>query len=89
MPLYNVEMTLVCTIVVQAESEEEARDVGRSNWKDGMWDCDPQPELLVTGEVTDEIHLRDGWCAQCHPYGGDQTIAEILKINEPSEGGGA
>lgn len=89
MPLYNVEMTLICTMVVQAESEEEAWCVGRENWRDEVLNNDHVPELLVTGEVTDEIHLCEGWESDCLPYGGDQSIAEILKINEPSEGGGA
>ncbi len=29
------------------------------------------PSLHVTGDVTQERHLRDGWDGQCIPYGGD------------------
>lgn len=71
MPLYNVELTINCTMVVQAEDAGDAHDIAYDNWKDGLSDADPSPQLQVTGEVTHEKHLRDGWDGMCLPYGGD------------------
>ena len=80
MPLYNVEVTLKCTMVVQADDEEHARDVSGDNWKAALSDCDARPSQNVTGEVTKEKHLRDGWDGQCLPYGGDGStrLSELL-----------
>ena len=71
MQLYNVELTLKCTMVVQAEDCDDARDVAYANWKEAIDDADARPMLHVTGDVTQERHLRDGWDGQCLPYGGD------------------
>ena len=71
MPLYNVDVALKCTMVVQAEDEDHAQDVACDNYREALDDCDARPSLHVTGDVTQERHLRDGWDGQCIPYGGE------------------
>ena len=71
MPLYNVDVALKCTMVVQAEDEDHAQDVACDNYREALNDCDARPSLHVTGDVTQERHLRDGWDGQCIPYGGE------------------
>ena len=71
MPLYNVDVPLKCTMVVLADDEDHAKDVALYNHRDGFKDSDAVPIPHVTGEVTQERHLREGWDGQCLPYGGD------------------
>jgi hypothetical protein len=87
MPLYNVELALKCTMVVQAEDCDDARDIAYANWKEAIDDADARPMIHVTGDVTQERHLRDGWDGQCVPYGGDGNtrISTLLKHNAGHE----
>lgn len=71
MPLYNVDLTLTCTMVVQADDKDRAYDVALCNWRDGISDSDARPTVIVTGDVRREAHLRGGWDGHCIPYGGD------------------
>lgn len=73
MPIYNVTATTTTTMVVIAESEAEARLVAADNVKQAYEDACEPAQLSVTGEVTHERHLRDGWDADCVPYGGDRN----------------
>lgn len=71
MPLYNVDLTLKCTMVVQADDEDDAHEEALYHWREGVSDSDARPTLHITGEVTKESHLRDGWDGMCIPYGGN------------------
>lgn len=71
MPLYNVTVTLSTTMVVLADDEDHAYQVAEENTRDAIDNDRPDPFVNVRGEVTSERHLRDGWNAQCLPYGGD------------------
>ncbi len=78
MPLYNVEVKISMTLVVQAEDENHAREVAEDHWKDSLSDNTPEPRTQVTGEVTHTRNLRDGWCVDCVPYGGKSRIRDVL-----------
>lgn len=80
MPLYNVTVTVTTTVVVQADDEEHASQVGQENAMDAIETDRPDPEVSVRGKVTSESHLRDGWDGNCLPYGGDgsTSIKELL-----------
>ena len=80
MPLYNVNVAIKFTMVVQADDESHAFDVAENNIKAGRDDAEPNTIIAVMGEVTREKNLRDGWDAECIPYGGDgnSRIGEVL-----------
>lgn len=71
MKIYNVLVTFETTMVVIADDEDEAYVVAVENARQAIDDADERPTANVRGEVTHERHLRDGWDAQCVPYGGD------------------
>lgn len=83
MPLFNVDVTFRTTMVVEAGSEDdaywEAKSQARSALSDDM-NCGP--EAHVTGEITTQSDLRNGWDADCIPYGGDGNtrIGAILSL---------
>lgn len=80
MPLYNVNVAIKFTMVVQADDESHAFDVAEDNFKAGMADAEPNTVIAVTGRVIRAEDLRDGWDAECLPYGGDGNtrIGELL-----------
>lgn len=78
MTLYNVEVKLTMTMVVQAEDESHAQDVAEADWKESLSDSSPHPQFNVTGEVRKASNLHDGWDEGCYPYGGDKPIRELL-----------
>ena len=80
MPLYNVNVAIKFTMVVQADDERHAFDVAEDNFKAGMSDAEPNTVIAVTGGVIRAEDLRDGWDAECLPYGGDGNtrIGELL-----------
>ena len=78
MPLYNVQVTLTMTMVVKAEDDDHARNVAEDHWKESISDSSPEPRFDVRGEVVKASDLRDGWCVNCHPYGGAEAIRELL-----------
>ena len=80
MPLYNVEVTLKCTIVVQDDDEEDARQVAQESTREAIEDQRPDPSVSIRGEVTNARHLRDGWGETSLPYGGDGSarLSELL-----------
>ena len=81
MPLYNVSVAINFTMVVQADDESHAFDVADNSYKEDMVDNDPHAVIAVTGGVIRAEDLRDGWDAECIPYGGDRNtrIGELLK----------
>lgn len=79
MPLYNVEVTLTTTVVVEAQDEKDANAVAEKHWKSCIV-CDfHSPEISVQSEIVDKSQLYDGWNENCLPYGGDKKIKEYLK----------
>ena len=88
MPLYNVEVSVRCTMVVQADDAEHAFDVARNDWREGVSDSDASPTVIVTGDVRSEAHLREGWDGMCLPYGGDGNtrIKDLLAHNAKLKG---
>ena len=85
MSLYNVEVKVTMTMVVQAEDDDHAIDVAEANWIDGLSDNAPEPQFNVRGEVTKASDLRDGWCVNCQPYGGKTVIRELLNQAQKGE----
>lgn len=83
MPLYNVDVTLDFTMVVQANDETKALATAYGEWRDAMDDGDEVPTLIFAGEIASEKHLRDGWDAMCLPYGGDgiTNLRDLLTPN--------
>lgn len=83
MPLYNVTVTLETKIVVVADDEDHAWQVASDEARDAIDNDRPAPDVSVRGEVTSEKHLRDGWDAECVPYGGDGNtrIGALLQHN--------
>jgi len=83
MTIYNVTLTLETTVVVVADDPEHAIDVARDNARRAIEDAPDGPEFDVSGEVTSERNLRDGWDGDCIPYGGDGNtrIKDLLTPN--------
>ena len=79
--IYNVTVTYEATMVVIAEDADHAFEVAYENAKSGIEDSGEGPSVHVTGEITAEKHLRDGWDVECVPYGGDGNtrIGDYLK----------
>lgn len=71
MPLYNVELTMRCTIVVQADELDDVTDAALYHWRDAVHECDTTPVVNIRGEVRKSGDLRDGWDEMCVPYNGD------------------
>lgn len=79
MPLYNVEVTLTTTVVVEAQDEKDANAVAEKHWKSCVDYDFHSPEISVQSEIADKSQLYDGWDEHCLPYGGDKKIKEYLK----------
>ena len=89
MAIYNVRVQLDMVMVVEAEDDDQAKQIGRENWSEAVIDADVRPTVQVTGDVTSLRHLRDGWNGECIPYGGDGNtrLKELLVPNaKVSEG---
>ncbi len=83
MPIYNVRASFEVTMVVVADDEDDAYRVAREEAREAIDDERPEPQIDLRGEVTGEQHLRDGWCADCVPYGGDGNtrLRDLLPPN--------
>ena len=83
MTIYNVRVKFDMVMAVEADSENEAENIGREDWERAARDADRRPVVVVTGEVTELEHLRDGWDGMCIPYGGDGNtrLSELLTPN--------
>ena len=84
MAIYNVRVQLDMVMVVEAEDDDEAKQIGRENWLEAVRDADERPTVQVTGDVTSLRHLREGWDGECIPYGGDGNtrLKELLAPND-------
>jgi hypothetical protein len=83
MAIYNVQVKLDMVMVVEAGDEDQAKYLARQDWAQAVRDADVRPTVQVTGDVTKLNHLRDGWCGECIPYGGDGNtrLKELLTPN--------
>lgn len=77
MPLYNVEVTIITTLVVDAQNEKDANAMAEKHWKED-WDY-KNFEVSLQGEVKSREDLHDGWDEHCLPYGGNKKINEYFK----------
>lgn len=82
MPLYNVTITQETTMVVVADDEQHAAYVAIDHAHQAFEESDDQPHAHVTGEITAEANLRNGWKVIDVPYGehGDTRIGELLQV---------
>lgn len=67
MGIYKVELLTV--VMVQADSEEDAAVVAKSETRDIH--SNEETEIDVIGEVRVLSGLTDGWTGTAIPYGGD------------------
>lgn len=81
MPLFNVDVSVNYTMVVEAEDGLDAVEVAHSYWKDAMDETSPFTVMHVTGEVITEQDLKGDWNSDCVAYGseGMTRIEDILK----------
>jgi hypothetical protein len=79
---YAVEVSF--TMIVMAEDQEHARNIADSTKREAIYD-EPNPDLNVSGPITDVRQLRGGWTGDCVPYGGDgeTTLADIIAELNP------
>lgn len=80
MPLFNVEVTIATTLVVEAADANDAYFVAKDSIQQAIKDAPPQTDIFVRGQVSSEQDLSAGWDGDCLPYGGDGNtrLRELL-----------
>ena len=83
--IYHISATLDVDLVVLASSEEEAEEVGKSNWLGEVHDCGLAPSRFHVDEVTNVRQLnwldRDTFESGV-PYGPDDKESPQRSIEE-------
>jgi hypothetical protein len=79
---YAVEVSF--TMIVMAEHEAHAQIIADSKYREAVHD-EPNPDLDVSGPITDVSQLTGGWTGNCVPYGGDgeTELADIIAALPP------
>lgn len=71
MPIFNVDIDVSLSIVVEAEDEDHAWDIALDDHRDALRELEPNLQICVMGEARKLSQLKPGWDGDCIPYGGD------------------